>query len=217
MLEPRRGKCNATTGTGRICGAEPLPGTTRCGAHGGGNQMLSGLRESLYTKRLRQSFKEPEDQRLFEEMPKGTDLSEEIRLARMRVTKYQEMLERGEEWIWTGQPENKPLASQIADDGTANVDKYQAKAISVHDLLRESLESLRKLAHTQDAIHPGSDIGGNLRLTITLAGTKKPPLPIPDLTNDPTATRLLPARDTTIDVEGMRPDRSSSGYDGDDE
>lgn len=173
--------------------------------------MLAGLKESLYAKRLRQSFKEPEDQRLFDEMPKGTDLSEEIRLARMRVTKYQELLEAGEEWIWTTPKDSKPLAEQIAEDGVANVDKYQCKAISVHDLLREALESLRKLAHTQDAIHPGSDIGGNLRLTITLAGTKKPSLPIPDLTDDQTSARLLPARGSPIDVDGVR--TSKSGYD----
>jgi len=176
---------------------------------------MAGLKESLYTKRLRQSFKRPEDQKLFEEMPKGTDLGEEIRVARMQVIRYQDLLNDGTDVIFVKDTKNKkPLAQQLAEDGTADVE-CKTVALNVHDLLRDSLANLRALCATQDQIHPGSDIGGNLRLTITLAGQSKPRLPIPDLTADDSSSRLLPATGSPHDVEAVRSDRSSTGYEAD--
>lgn len=213
MDQPRPGKCNANLGNNRYCGADPEPGATRCRVHGGANQAASGLRESLYTKRLRQSLKSPEDQKLFDEMPKVADLSEEIRVARMRVLRYEEMLNNGEEWIWTHDNAGgkKPLAQSIAEDGEADVKQLQCKALSVHDLHRDALQSLRALVVSQKSIHPGSDLGGNLRVTITLAGPAKPRLPIPDLTDDSIAQRLLPAVGPARDVDGVRVDRPAAG------
>lgn len=214
--KPREGHCDAQHANGTYCGNIPVPGATRCLVHGGPLQSLAGLKESLYSKRLRQTFKQPEDQRLFEEMPKTTNLDEEIRIARMQVVRYQTMLEAGEDFIFSTKP-SKPLATQIANDGQANIDEPNCKALSVHDLHTAAIDSLRRLVHTQDQIHPGSDIGGNFRLTIKLQGSGKPRAPIPDLTGDKETSHLLPAvaraADSVVDAE---PDPSGTGYDGDD-
>lgn len=201
--------------SGRICGNELFPGATHCITHGGPAQAMAGLKESLYSRRLRQSFKKAEDQKLFEELPKSTDLGEEIRVARMQVVRYQELLNEGTDVIFVKE-KHPSLANAIANGDSATIDLAAPKAValSVHDLLRDALASLRALAVSQDAIHPGSDIGGNLRLTITLAGAAKPRLPIPDLTDDSNPQRLLPASGATIDVVPSR-SAGSTGYEDD--
>lgn len=190
-----------------------MPGTTRCIAHGGSIQLAAGLKESLYSKRLRQSFKQPEDQKLFDELPKGADLSEEIKVQRMRVIRYQDLLESGTDVIFVKEkPKQGSLAHAIAAGQDVDIgDGCKTVALNVHDLLREALQSLRALAATQHDLHPGSDIGGNLRVTITLAGARQPKQPIPDLTDDSSAQRLLPAVGSHLDVEDVRPVRPSDG------
>lgn len=210
---PKLGKCNAQLGPNHYCGAPIEMGATSCRVHGGAQQLTAGLKESLYSKRLRQSFKKPEDQKLFEELPKSTDLGDEIRVARMQVIRYQEMLENGTDVIFAKEKQSS-IAHAIASGDNVDISAPKAVALSVHDLLRDALANLRALAVSQDAIHPGSDIGGNLRLTITLAGASKPRLPIPDLTDDSNPQRLLPASGATIDVAHSR-SAGDTGYEDD--
>lgn len=210
---PKPNRCDAQFADQTYCGKFLLPGTTRCEAHGAAAQLFGRPKESLYTARLRAAFPRQEDQLLFDEIPKATNLEEEIRVCRMQIVKLTTRLELGEEFIYTDKANHKPLANQIAEDSQANVQpRVTEGAKSIRDLLDSQLDLLRRLVATQADLRPGSEIGGNLRVSIRVIGGSQPSKSLPDLTSD-SETPLLhpPASDTTLDVEPVQ--RSGSGYD----
>lgn len=132
----------------------------------------------MYGKTLRNSWKTPAGEpdvdmiALHEQMDVTTALDEEIMLARAWMTRYQAMLAEGKEWIAPHHGGGAPL--------------------SVHYLLDLCTNRLRRLVHTQNEIKPGSDMGSNLRVSISFhAGNgdvtvKLGRPPVPDLTeNEP--------------------------------
>lgn len=160
IKHPKATQCGAAISDGTFCGKPKEIGSERCGAHGGLSLHAAPKPKlSLYSQRLRATFT-AEDQLLWDEMPKGVDLTEELRVARIRVLRYQSLLNETppKEWIYT---EGK---SEGAQGG------YSEGALSVHDLLEKALDTVRRLAQSQNEIAPGSNLGGNLRITFEVAG-----------------------------------------------
>ncbi len=167
-LNPVEGKCNARykDGSGYCANGPHNPNSLtnkRCKFHGGlssgptsaegkAKNGLNAVKHGLYAKRLRDSFKKPEDRALWDQMPTDTDLTNEILLCRMRVEKYQTLLE----------------------DGTEEIPGYVSRVTgevcyhSVHDLLAKSLDQLRLMTESQQRMHPEAGTKGDMTITVSL-------------------------------------------------
>lgn len=124
---------------------------------------VNGVKHGAYAAKLR-ALLTPDEQELFDVVPRSTDLSEEIRLSRIRVLRFQAMLARGEKFITTD-----GKSKSFSQTG----ESYSESAWSVEELLEKSLDSLRKLIATQHSMNPGAGVSGNLRLTVSVTQDAK--------------------------------------------
>lgn len=90
--------------------------------------------------------------RLFKVLPRGTNLEDEIGIARLEITELREMMNNGDQWISAG----------VDGEG-------KSRMLLVSDLLEKRLGTLNALIRTQAENHPEKRVGGNLTLTIQVS------------------------------------------------
>ncbi len=103
---------------------------------------------------------------VYDNLSSTTDLTEEIALCRANISRYSSMLGRGQEFIYSDPRGVSGIEKQLDDGATAQLAAGSRIALSVEDLLADSISQLRAMAKTQHDMRPGGDIGGNLKFTI---------------------------------------------------
>ncbi len=164
---PVEGRCNAKRKDGTFCANKPAhrnhPTNKRCKFHGGmstgpktaeGKAKTSGngTRHGLYARTLRNSFP-PKLRKLYDQVSRGTDMSEEIALMRAKVAEFATMKAEGIETIDTG----------TKADGTT-------RTADVNGLLARAIQTLNMLTRSQHEMHPEAGAAGKLSIRITVSG-----------------------------------------------
>ena len=157
-IRPLPGKCNARLGSGEFCQSEGVMpslrelGEVRCHTHSLASRQPVVTASQAYEKAL-MSGAQTATRRLFKMLPRGTNLESEIALVRLRVVELRELLNGGQIWISGG----------MDSEG-------QCKIVLVEDLLGKEIGILNGLIRTQAENHPERRVGGNMTLTIKMAG-----------------------------------------------
>lgn len=195
-INPQR-QCGVSYNDGTFCGKEKAPGSQRCVSHTNTSPAKKDKPKlSLYAQRLKSTY-DADDQLLWDAMPKGVDLTHELSVARLRVVKFRQMLADGEEWVMT-------------DGKSTSQSGHSEAAISVHSLLEDALDTVRRLAATMNEIAPGTGLGGNLRISFEVIGEKGASIDgevVPSLTDNEPPRKKLIAPDATAPEEDASNDR----------
>lgn len=192
-LEPLPGRCGAARKrypdpvTGELkpqtyCKNKPDAGRTRCKFHGGA---VTG-KHGLYAHTLATAW--PSDglnsAEMFAQTPATVSLDHEIRLARVKVARWQMMLAKGERFFEYVMMEEvcEPTDS---DEPQLPCKKPVTKSVSCEYLLERAMDQLRRLVKTQHDMLPGAEVGGNLRVAVVIIGGDGKPRPrVPMIADD---------------------------------
>jgi hypothetical protein len=180
---PMPGRCGAKTRTGGFCKHKPhFPDgrNTRCKHHGGlstGPKTAEGkakVARNATTHGLYAQFLADDEAELMQHIPTTTNLSDELKLARLRVMRIQRMRVEGE----------APSGMKLERDEMGEVHTPIGKA-DLANLEERALALVARLSEAQHAMHPADDKRGRLRISIDLTtAAKTAAAEVPDLTED---------------------------------
>lgn len=126
----------------------------------------NATKTNLYGKFLRDHLT-PDLQKVWDDTPRNTDLSEELALARVRVAKYQKMIHEG----------------ILEVEGQVNHATGQAKIWTTEDLLSAAITQVNRLALSQHDMHPETNASGSMNVTLFVEGQVEED-DVPDLDAD---------------------------------
>lgn len=170
---PVEGRCNArrTDKTG-LCRNKPEPNHWRCKHHGGrctgpktpegkAKVAKNGLTHGLYASLLADTLTEKE-KRIWDEMSGNTDLSNELKLARLRLARVAEvrhLLAKAEADGGLPDSEKSALVRRVYGR-----DVKDALSLDWEQLEQTASHLVRRLALAQAHINPGAKASGNLKI-----------------------------------------------------